>query len=105
LREPNTVFSTLKGHGNEADFLEFSWKLSGESAFECLKENSASQRVFDSLTQGVAMVSQGVAFQIFSNLASIFQTLNGYTSPLKDQFGKKEAQGCNLLSPLIYLKV
>jgi len=30
------------------------------------------------------MVSRGVAIQII--------TLNGYTSPLKDQFGKKEAR-------------
>jgi hypothetical protein len=36
------------------------------------------------------MVSQGVAIQIFKNFASIFQALNGQTSPLKDQFGKKK---------------
>jgi hypothetical protein len=45
------------------------------SDFECIKENWASQRVVDSLTLVVAMMSQGVAIQIFKNLASIFQTL------------------------------
>ncbi len=72
----------LKGHGNEANFLGFLQKLVphrsltlpfeplrfwlrirgdirkttprvGESAFECLKENSASQRVVDSPTRRV----------------------------------------------------
>jgi hypothetical protein len=38
------------------------------------------------------MVSLGGAIQIFLNLASIFRTLNALTSPLKDQFGKKEAR-------------
>ncbi len=56
----------LKGHGNEADLLEFLRKFIphdslirrvGESAFKCLKENSASR--------GVAMVSRRVAIRIF----------------------------------------
>jgi hypothetical protein len=38
------------------------------------------------------MVSREVVIQIFLNLASIFLTLNGETSPLKDQFGNKEAR-------------
>ncbi len=40
----------------------------GESAFECLRENSASR--------GVAMMSRGVAIQIFYNLSSNYSTLN-----------------------------
>ncbi len=37
-----------------------------ESAFECLKENSASRGVA-MVSRGVPMVSQGVAIQIFKN--------------------------------------
>jgi len=76
-----TLRSFLKGHGNEADFLGFLQKLVphrsltlpfwfrlrirrdirkrkttprlDESAFECLKENSASRRVSDSPTRRV----------------------------------------------------
>ncbi len=64
---------SLKGHVNEADFLGFLQKLVplrlsdlasrgvdnsptrlvGESAFECLKENSASRRLPDSPSRGV----------------------------------------------------
>jgi hypothetical protein len=40
------------------------WRIS-DSAFECLKEYSASRRVIDSPTRGAAMVSWGVAIQIF----------------------------------------
>ena len=85
--------TALKGHGNEADFLGFLQKLAphrslklpfkpfrfwlrirggipnrkttprlGESAFGCLKENS--------LSRGVAMLSRGVAIQIFITLNS-----------------------------------
>jgi hypothetical protein len=88
---------SLKGHGNEADFLGFcrnwfltdpSYNLSSRSDFgfkfaeifviekrlaesptqrdgERLKENSASCRLSYSPSQGVAMVSRGVAIQIF----------------------------------------
>jgi hypothetical protein len=38
------------------------------------------------------MMSRGVGIQIFLNLASIFRSLKGYTSPLKEQFDKKEAR-------------
>jgi hypothetical protein len=43
----------------------------GESAFECLKENSASRQLPDSPSRGVAVKSRGVAFQIFLNLSSL----------------------------------
>jgi hypothetical protein len=36
-----------------------------------------SRRLPDSPSQGVAMVSRGVAIQIFYNLSSNFSTLNG----------------------------
>jgi hypothetical protein len=51
------------------------------------------------------MVSQGVAIRIFYNLASIFRTLNGKTSPLKDQFDKKEARDVMYYHHFISLKV
>jgi hypothetical protein len=116
---------SLKGHGNEADFLGFLQKLGphrsltqpfepfrfwlrirrdipnrkttrrvGEPAFECLKGNSASQ---ESLTPRIGESEShhgesGSRYSNFLNLAKIFRTLNGYTSPLKDQFGEKEAR-------------
>jgi hypothetical protein len=43
----------------------------GELAFECLKENSASRRVVDSPSRGVAMVSRGVAIQILKIFKSL----------------------------------
>jgi hypothetical protein len=66
----------------------------GESAIECLKENSrssVSRRFVDSPTRRVGELA-------------IYRTLNGQTSPLKDQFGKKESRDV-ILSLLIYLKV
>ncbi len=48
-----------------------------------------SGRLPDSASRGVVMVSQGVTIQIYKK---ILRTLNGKTSPLKDQFGKKEAR-------------
>jgi hypothetical protein len=80
------VKNILKGHGNEADFLGFLQKLVPQrslthpfapfrfwlrirgdirrkTAFECLKENSASR--------GVAMVSRGVAIRIFKKFSAL----------------------------------
>ncbi len=51
-------------------------RLIGESLTPGLGELE-SRRLPDSLSQGVAMVSRGVAIQIFLNLASIFRTFNG----------------------------
>jgi hypothetical protein len=53
---------------------------------------SESRRLPESASQGVAMVSRGVAIKMFQKLASTLRTLNGQTSPFKDQFGKKEAR-------------
>ncbi len=39
------------------------------------------------------------------SLASIFNTLNSWSMPLKDQFGQKIAKGCNLLPKLNYSNV
>jgi hypothetical protein len=52
-----------------------SWRV-GESAFECFGESGSRH---------------GEAWSCYSNLKSIFRTLNGKTSLLKDQFDKKEA--------------
>ncbi len=61
-------------------------------------DDSLTRRVGESLSEfflqtfrlgesgRVAMVSQGVAIRNFLNLSSIFRTLNGWTSPLEDQF-------------------
>jgi hypothetical protein len=76
----------------------------GESAFDCLKENLASRRVGDSLTRRLSYsasrrlsysasrrlsysASRGVANSPTGQFGE--SILNGYTSPLKDQFGKK----------------
>ncbi len=77
----------LKGHGNEADFLEFLQKLGPHRSLTVTFEpfrfwlrirgdvrnpkttprlsGSGSRRLSDSASRGVAMVSRGVAIQIF----------------------------------------
>jgi hypothetical protein len=50
---------------------------------------SESQRLPDSASRGVAMVSRRVAIQIFLNLSSLSMAKPAL---LKDQFGKKEAR-------------
>jgi hypothetical protein len=97
---------TLKGHGNEEDFLRFLQKLVphrsltlafelfrfwlrirgdilnqkttrplGESAFECLKENSESRQLPGSPSRGVAMKSLFKFFLKFSSNLQHFKRL------------------------------
>jgi hypothetical protein len=53
--------------------------LSGHSdfGFEIAEIFIVEKQLPDSPSRGVAMVSRGVAIQIFLNLSSIFRTLNG----------------------------
>jgi hypothetical protein len=48
----------------------------GESAFECLKESSASRRVANSPTLGVALVSRGVAIRPTRRVGNRFLIMN-----------------------------
>ncbi len=68
-----------------------------QSAFECLKENSASR--------GVAMVSQRVAIRIFFTFIIKLQHFKRLNQPFKRSIWQKRSQRCNVLSPLIYLEV
>ncbi len=67
----------------------------GESAFECLKEKlgeSESLRLPDSANRGVAN-------------SPTQQVRESSNQPFKRSIWQKRSQGCNVLSPLIYLKV
>ncbi len=74
-----------------------------ESAFECLKENSASRRVGDSPTPrvGESLWSVGESLFKFFKIYHPFKRLN---QPFKRSIWQKRSQWCNVLSPLIYLR-
>ncbi len=109
----------LKGHGKEADFLGFLQKLVPHRSltlpFEpfrfwlrirldiCNQKTtprlgeSASRQVDDSPTRRVGES----LFKFFK----IYFHFKGLNQPFKRSIWQKRSQGCNVLSPLIYLKV
>ncbi len=77
-----------------------SWRV-GFWMFKRKLGESGSRWLPDSPSQEVAIVSQGVAIQIFK----IYHHLKRLNQPFKWSIWQKRSQGCNVLSPLIYLKV
>ena len=101
----------------------------GESAFECLKEKlgeSESRRLPDSANRGVANSptrrvgesstprlgesgsrhgESGSRYSNFLKFSINFPDFKRLNQPFKRSNWQKRSQGCNVLSPLIYLKV
>ena len=101
----------------------------GESAFECLKEKlgeSESRRLPDSANRGVANSptqrvgesstprlgesgsrhgESGSRYSNFLKFSIDFPDFKRLNQPFKRSIWQKRSQGCNVLSPLIYLKV
>ncbi len=101
----------------------------GESAFECLKKKlgeSESRRLPDSANRGVANSpnqrvgesstprlgesgsrhgESGSHYSNFLKFSIDFPDFKRLNQPFKRSIWQKRSQGCNVLSPLIYLKV
>ncbi len=76
----------------------------GESAFECLKENLASQRAVDSPTRR-AGESLWNCYWNFLKFIIKLQHCRRLNQHLKGPIKPKLSLGCNVLTPLIDLKV
>jgi hypothetical protein len=107
------MLTSLKGHGNQADFLGFLQKLVSHRSLTLPFEpfrfwlrirrdisngkttpeigNSASRRV-DSPSREVAMVSRGVAIQIFK----IYHHFKRLNQPSKRSIWQKRSQGSGM---------
>ncbi len=98
----------------------------GESDFECLKEKSASRRVSDSPTRligesltprlgesstprlgesGSRHGESGSRYSNFLKFSIDFPDFKRLNQPFKRSIWQKRSLVCNVLSPLIYLKV
>jgi hypothetical protein len=77
-----------------------------DSAFKCLKENSASQRVVDSPTResGSCHGVSGSRYSNFLNFSINFPNFKWLNQPFKRSICQKRSHGCNVLSQLIYLR-
>ncbi len=71
---------------------------------ECLKENSASWRVGDFQTPWVGESLWWVGESLFK-FFKIYHHFKRLLQPFKISIWQKRSQGCNVLSPLIYLQV
>ncbi len=106
----------LKGHGNEADFLGFLQKLGPHWSltlpFEpfCfwlrirrdIRNRKTTPRLAES---GSRHGESGSRYSNFLKFSVDFPDFKRLNQPFKRSIWQKRSQGCNVLSPLIYLKV